>query len=274
MPFSRSKNDWTFFGKIWTSIAVSLLSTDLSPKSTILFSNCEEYFNSGLCEKKDLAASLGVSKLSSPSCSSPSGAIGKLRLLPQSMLYSEPLKYQVIKSNSILCLTAQAFLHSIKNFLMLKFSSNCIDFFSGTWGFAVVDYSLKCYRLVLSRDIRRVEKDELLLQAGTENPPKILLGASSSHLKPPWLQYMCSGQSRVWFCSLLCMCCFPSLSFQGQGSKPDHWDNWEHHTLFIGGTLSCSALCETHKLVWRPSILAIRKCLDFAESLWMKFYDL
>lgn len=107
------------------------------------------------------------------------------------MLYSEPLKYQVIKSNSTLCLTAQTFLYSIKSFLMLKFSSNCINFISGIWGFAVVDYSLKCYRLVLSRDIRRPEKDGLLLQASIENPPKILRDASSSHLKLLWLQYVC-----------------------------------------------------------------------------------
>lgn len=216
MPFSRSKNDWIFFRKTWNPIPASLLSSDLSQKSTFLFSSWREYFNLVLCEKNDLAARSQQIQLSQVFLSF--RPIGKLRLFPWSVLHSEPLTYQVTKSNRILCLTAQTFLHkkgSIKSFLMLTFSSNCIDFISRTWGFAV-DFSLKRYRLVLSRDIRRLEKDGLLLQTGTENLPKILLGAYSSHLKPPWLRYLCvqvrQGSDLFFSLYMLFPLCFISRS--------------------------------------------------------------
>lgn len=246
----------------------------LSKKIHFLFSSWREYFNLVLCEKKDLAARSQQIQLSQLLLSF--RALGKFRLLLWSVLPSEPLKYQVIKSNRTLCLTVQTFLYSIKSFLMLTFSSNCIDFISRIWGFAV-DCSLKCYRLVLSKDIRRLEKDGLPLQTGTENLPKILLGTSSSHLKPPWLWYLrVQVRQGSDFVLLFVHVVSSLLHFKVRNqSKPDYRDNWEYHILSAGGTITCSAFCETHKLKTQyfghyKLFGLCRKYLD--EILWSVTY--
>lgn len=65
-------------GKIWASVAVSLLWSDLSKKSTFLFSYWKEYFNLGWYEKEVLAASLRAGKLSPPDCFRNSRRLGLL----------------------------------------------------------------------------------------------------------------------------------------------------------------------------------------------------